>query len=169
MPGVTFDEMVSAGRVGRERIPRDTFEFDRGCVHSGCLRRIVALALIERAVALRVHELRDICLNVPSPPLCPRRRSPVYPCHTDSTSDATLQALRGLMNASQLWGTELFECSYFELDALTSLMPASGVYGSRLTDAGGGGCTASLVPEEMVDGFIQKVKEGYGGSRLEHT
>ncbi|KAI8614779.1 ribosomal protein S5 domain 2-type protein [Chytriomyces sp. MP71] len=76
-------------------------------------------------------------------------------------SNDVLQSLGTLMNESQASCAQSFNCSCPELDELTALCVASGAVGSRLTGAGWGGCTVSLVPEELVEGFIAKVVDGY--------
>ena len=39
-----------------------------------------------------------------------------------------------------------------------------GVYGSRMTGGGFGGCTVTLVKKEAVDQVIQSIKSGYSGT-----
>jgi galactokinase len=90
--------------------------------------------------SLRVLEFRDTCLSPP----------------TD-----VIAALGELMNASQTSCAQQFECSCSELDDLVRVSRESGAVGSRLTGAGWGGCTVSLVRAGEVDEFMKKVKEGY--------
>ncbi|KAJ3223617.1 N-acetylgalactosamine kinase [Clydaea vesicula] len=72
-----------------------------------------------------------------------------------------LYALGNLMNESQSSCRDLFNCSCDELDELVKLNLSFGAFGSRLTGAGWGGCTVSLVGESMVDEFVKNLKDSY--------
>lgn len=76
-------------------------------------------------------------------------------------TDEKLCDLAALMDASQVSCRDLYECSSPELDTLVSQAKAAGALGSRLTGAGWGGCTVSILKKADVDGFIAKVKESY--------
>lgn len=57
---------------------------------------------------------------------------------------------------------ELYEVSTPELDALVEIaMDIDGCYGSRLTGAGFGGCTVSMVKKEIEEEFSRVLTEGY--------
>ncbi|NND90821.1 MAG: galactokinase [Granulosicoccus sp.] len=73
-----------------------------------------------------------------------------------------MQAFGSLMNASHDSLRDLFEVSSGPLDHLVRLARMQpGVLGSRLTGAGFGGCTVSLMPESGVSGFIRQVGADY--------
>ncbi len=67
-----------------------------------------------------------------------------------------------LMNASHVSLRDDYEVTGIELDTLAeNAWKQPGVIGSRMTGAGFGGCTVSLVQAEYVDAFIQNVGKAY--------
>ena len=67
-----------------------------------------------------------------------------------------------LLNASHASLKDLYEVTGAELDALAeTAQTAEGCIGSRMTGAGFGGCTVSLVREDCVDAFIASVGAKY--------
>lgn len=57
---------------------------------------------------------------------------------------------------------DLYEVTGVELDTLVEeALKIDGVIGSRMTGAGFGGCTVSIVREDAVDSFIEKVGKAY--------
>ena len=55
-----------------------------------------------------------------------------------------------------------YEVTGIELDTLVSLaLKQDGVIGARMTGAGFGGCTVSIVRNENVGNFIENVTKGY--------
>lgn len=67
-----------------------------------------------------------------------------------------------LMNASHVSLRDDYEVTGIELDTLAEeAWKVPGVIGSRMTGAGFGGCSVSIVKDEAVDAFIQNVGEAY--------
>lgn len=67
-----------------------------------------------------------------------------------------------LMNASHVSLRDDYEVTGIELDTLVEeAWKIDGVIGSRMTGAGFGGCTVSIVKDEAVDTFIKEVGAAY--------
>lgn len=93
--------------------------------------------------------------------------------HAVSENQRTIEAVRALragdlyafgklMNASHTSLKEDYEVTGRELDTLVEAAWAQeGVIGSRMTGAGFGGCTVSIVKEEAIDSFIKNVGAAY--------
>ena len=76
--------------------------------------------------------------------------------------DNDLETFGRLMNESHVSLKEDYEVTGKELDTLVeAAWQQEGVIGSRMTGAGFGGCTVSIVKEEAVDAFIKNVGELY--------
>ena len=66
------------------------------------------------------------------------------------------------MNASHTSLRDDYEVSCEEIDILVDeAWKIPGVLGSRITGGGFGGCTVSIVKDEAVDTFIEKVGAAY--------
>lgn len=73
-----------------------------------------------------------------------------------------LEKFGQLMNASHISLKEDYEVTGLELDTLVEeAWKVPGVIGSRMTGAGFGGCSVSIVKEEAVERFIREVGTAY--------
>ncbi len=73
-----------------------------------------------------------------------------------------LEAFGQLMNESHDSLRDLYEVTGAELDAMvTAARSVEGVLGSRMTGAGFGGCTVSLVHEDSIERFKEEVGRQY--------
>ncbi|XP_035409684.1 N-acetylgalactosamine kinase isoform X2 [Cygnus atratus] len=90
--------------------------------------------------AARVLEFKKICNEAPA---------------------NAIQLLGELMNQSYISCREMYECSCPELDRLVDICLQFGAVGSRLTGAGWGGCTVSMVPTDKLNTFLKNVKKAY--------
>ncbi|CAL8100391.1 unnamed protein product [Calicophoron daubneyi] len=97
--------------------------------------------------AERVWEFYELCQS----------RSPA----AGDTDGSLLLRLGELMDASQKSCRDLYNCSCPELDELVRVCKSAGALGSRLTGAGWGGCTVSLVPKSILPEFLKKVRENF--------
>ena len=76
--------------------------------------------------------------------------------------DGDIAEFGRLMNASHVSLRDDYEVTGVELDTLVEeAWKIDGVIGSRMTGAGFGGCTVSIVRDEAIDRFIQRVGDAY--------
>ena len=80
----------------------------------------------------------------------------------DALKAGNLEEFGKLMNASHVSLRDDYEVTGIELDALVeNAWEQEGVIGSRMTGAGFGGCTVSIVKTDCVDKFIENVGKAY--------
>jgi len=99
-----------------------------------------------------------------------RRRRAKHAVYENQRTIRAVEALKAdnvelfgqLMNASHLSLRDDYEVTGIELDTLVEeAWKIEGVIGSRMTGAGFGGCTVSIVKDEAIDTFIEKVGAAY--------
>ena len=80
----------------------------------------------------------------------------------DALKAGNLEEFGKLMNASHVSLRDDYEVTGIELDTLVEeAWKVDGVIGSRMTGAGFGGCTVSIVKTDCVDKFIENVGKAY--------
>lgn len=96
-----------------------------------------------------------------------RAKHVVYECDrvlksVKALQQGNIEEFGELLNQSHYSLRDLYEVTGKELDALTKYSREfDGCIGSRMTGAGFGGCTISLVKSDKVDAFISYVNENY--------
>lgn len=99
-----------------------------------------------------------------------RRKRAKHAVYENQRTVKAVQALKNndielfgkLMNESHISLRDDYEVTGEELDTLVEeAWKIDGVIGSRMTGAGFGGCTVSIVKDEAVDAFIEKVGAAY--------
>ena len=76
-------------------------------------------------------------------------------------AEGDIQLFGNLMNASHASLQDDYEVTGIELDTLVSAALEHGAIGSRMTGAGFGGCTVSLVHNDKIEAFIENVGNVY--------
>lgn len=135
------------------------------CEHA--LAQLQTVVDIKSLGELDEASFEKFCSVVKSEVECTRARHAVY------ENQRTLEAVRALensnvkvfgklMNASHESLRDDYEVTGIELDTLVEeAWKVEGVIGSRMTGAGFGGCTVSIVKEASIDTFIKQVGEAY--------
>jgi galactokinase len=122
---------------------------------------------IEALCELTPAEFEQVKVKLHDPIIMKRAKHAIY--ENERTKKAVtylengdIEAFGKLMNQSHQSLKEDYEVTGIELDTLVDhALKQPGVYGSRMTGAGFGGCTISLVKEEHVEAFIQNVGKSY--------
>lgn len=138
-------------------------------------RKECEAALLKLQSAVNIDSLGDLteaqfeaCRSVISDPVQVRRAR-----HAVSENQRTLKAVKALtggkldlfgqlMNGSHMSLRDDYEVTGPELDTLVeSAWKVEGVIGSRMTGAGFGGCTVSIVKNDAIEDFISEVGHAY--------
>jgi galactokinase len=91
----------------------------------------------------------------------------VYECDrvlksVEALAEGDLRAFGNLMTASHISLRDLYEVTGTHLDVMVEeSLKIEGCIGSRMTGAGFGGCTVSIVADSAVDNFISEVGKNY--------
>lgn len=116
---------------------------------------------------LTEEEFEQVKDAIKNPVCCKRAKHAVYENQrtikaVKALKNNDLETFGKLMNESHVSLRDDYEVTGKELDTLVeAAWKQEGVIGSRMTGAGFGGCTVSIVKEDAVDAFIKNVGEIY--------
>lgn len=158
---------IVIGNTNKKRGLADSKYNERRSECEDALKEIQTVKSINSLVELNEEEFEAIKSNISDPIKAKRAKHVVY------ENQRTLKAVKALenndltlfgqlMNSSHISLRDDYEVTGLELDTLVSLAwECEGVMGSRMTGAGFGGCTVSIVKEEYVDNFISTITPKY--------
>lgn len=158
---------IVIGNTNKKRGLADSKYNERRAECETALKEIQAVKNITSLGELTEEEFEEVKSQIADPVRVKRAKHAVY------ENQRTLKAVKALenndlklfgklMNASHVSLRDDYEVTGIELDTLVSLAwECEGVIGSRMTGAGFGGCTVSIVKDEYVDKFISTITPKY--------
>lgn len=158
---------IVIGNTNKKRGLADSKYNERRGECEDALKEIQKVKNITSLGELTEAEFEEVKSQISNPTNVKRAKHAVY------ENQRTLKAVKALenndlalfgklMNDSHISLRDDYEVTGIELDTLVSLAwECEGVVGSRMTGAGFGGCTVSIVKEDCVDNFISTITPKY--------
>ena len=167
VPVVLKDEVIVIANTNKRRGLADSKYNERRAECDEALAELQTKLPIKALGELSIEEFEANKDLIKSPIRQKRAKHAVYENQRTLKAQKELSAgnlaeFGKLMNQSHISLRDDYEVTGVELDTLAALAwEQAGVVGSRMTGAGFGGCTVSIVKKDKVDDFIKNVGEAY--------
>ena len=167
VPVVLKDEVIVIANTNKRRGLADSKYNERRAECDEALAELQTKLPIKALGELSIEEFEANKNLIKSPIRQKRAKHAVYENQRTLKAQKELSAgnlaeFGKLMNQSHISLRDDYEVTGVELDTLAALAwEQPGVVGSRMTGAGFGGCTVSIVKKDKVDDFIKNVGEAY--------
>ena len=167
VPVVLKDEVIVIANTNKRRGLADSKYNERRAECDEALAELQTKLPIKALGELSIEQFEADKDLIKSPVRQKRAKHAVYENQRTLKAQKELSAgnlaeFGKLMNQSHISLRDDYEVTGVELDTLAALAwEQPGVVGSRMTGAGFGGCTVSIVKKDKVDDFIKNVGEAY--------
>jgi len=167
VPVVLKDEVIVIANTNKRRGLADSKYNERRAECDEALAELQTKSPIKALGELSIEQFEANKDLIKSPVRQKRAKHAVYENQRTLKAQKELSAgnlaeFGKLMNQSHISLRDDYEVTGVELDTLAALAwEQPGVVGSRMTGAGFGGCTVSIVKKDKVDDFIKNVGEAY--------
>ena len=167
VPVVLKDEVIVIANTNKRRGLADSKYNERRAECDEALAELQTKLPIKALGELSIEQFEANKDLIKSPIRQKRAKHAVYENQRTLKAQKALSAgnlaeFGKLMNQSHISLRDDYEVTGVELDTLAALAwEQPGVVGSRMTGAGFGGCTVSIVKKDKVDDFIKNVGEAY--------
>ena len=167
VPVVLKDEVIIIANTNKRRGLADSKYNERRAECDEALAELQTKLPIKALGELSIEEFEANKDLIKSPIRQKRAKHAVYENQRTLKAQKELSAgnlaeFGKLMNQSHISLRDDYEVTGVEFDTLAALAwEQPGVVGSRMTGAGFGGCTVSIVKKDKVDDFIKNVGEAY--------
>ena len=167
VPVVLKDEVIVIANTNKRRGLADSKYNERRAECDEALAELQTKLPIKALGELSIEQFEANKDLIKSPVRQKRAKHAVYENQRTLKAQKELSAgnlaeFGKLMNQSHISLRDDYEVTGVELDTLVALAwEQPGVVGSRMTGAGFGGCTISIVKKDKVDDFIKNVGEAY--------
>ena len=167
VPVVLKDEVIVIANTNKRRGLADSKYNERRAECDEALAELQSKLPIKALGELSIEQFEANKDLIKSPIRQKRAKHAVYENQRTLKAQKELSAgnlaeFGKLMNQSHISLRDDYEVTGVELDTLAALAwEQPGVVGSRMTGAGFGGCTVSIVKKDKVDDFIKNVGEAY--------